>query len=50
MIRRVAVILAIGLLGTVFVMISFDYSERHALRPLAEGYVMRRPSNAPRPM
>jgi multicomponent Na+:H+ antiporter subunit B len=43
MIQRVAVIVAIGLIGAVFAMISLDYSERHALRPLAESYVIEAP-------
>jgi multicomponent Na+:H+ antiporter subunit B len=49
MIGRVAVIVAIGLIGAVFAMISLDYSERHALRPLAESYVIEAPQQRATP-
>src|SRR5262245_24405119 len=49
MMRRVATILAIGLLCSIFARILLDYVERDSLRPLAEGYVTQAPQQRATP-
>src|SRR5262245_34980752 len=49
MMQRVATIWAIGLLCAICARISLDYSERGALRSLAEGYVTQAPQQRATP-
>src|SRR5262245_36171957 len=49
MIKRVATILAIGLLCAIFARISLSYAERDSLRSLATGYVTQAPQERATP-